>query len=52
MHFCNYDLNFILPVLANLQKSEIVDGAWIDESFSYKILPKSSEKLLLLGFKW
>ena len=47
----SYDMKFILPALARLQRGGVVDGAGIDGSFSYNIIPKSSEKLLLLEFK-
>jgi len=40
MHNSNYDLKFILPVLAHLKKGEDVGGAWVDGSFSYKNIPK------------
>ena len=45
MQYSNYDLKFILPVLALLQRGE-------DGSLSCNIIPKSSEKLLLLELKW
>jgi hypothetical protein len=35
-----------------MQKDEVVDGTWVDGSFSYNFIPKSSEKLLLFEFKW
>ena len=52
MHNSNYDLKFILPALARLQKGVVVNGAWVDGSFSYNFIPKSSKKLLFLEFKW
>ena len=52
MHNSNYALKFILPALERLQKGEVVDCTWVDGSFSYNIIPKSSENLLLLEFKW
>ena len=47
----NYNLKFILPAFAHLRIGEVVDGARVDENFSYNIIPKSSEKLLILVFK-
>jgi hypothetical protein len=35
-----------------MQKVWVVDDALVDGSFSYNIIPKSPEKLLLLEFKW
>ena len=52
MRISNHDLKFIIPALEHLQRGEIEDGAWIDGLFSYNIIPKSSNKLLLLEFKW
>ena len=52
MHNSSYDLKFILPVLAGFQKSEAVDGKWVDGSFSCDIITKSFKKLLLLEFQW
>ena len=45
-------MNFILPALVRLQKGEVVDGAWLDGSLCYNIIPKSSEKLLVLDLLW
>ena len=52
IHNSNYDLKFVLPALAHLQRNGTVDDAWVIDSFSYKIIPKSSEKLLVLEFMW
>ena len=38
--------------MVRLQKDEVVDGTWVNGSFSYNSIPKSSEKLLLLEFNW
>jgi hypothetical protein len=35
-----------------LQKGEVVDCGWVEGTFSYNIVLKSSEKLLVLEFKW
>ena len=48
----DYGLKFVLPALACLQKGEVIDSALIDGSFPYNNIPISSEKLLLLEFKW
>jgi hypothetical protein len=34
--------------MAQLQRNGVIDDAWVEDSFSYKIIPKSSEKLLVL----
>jgi len=52
MNSSNNDFKIILPALAHLQKGEVANIAWVDGSFSYNIIPKLSEKLLLLQFKW
>ena len=35
-----------------MHKDEAVDGAWVDGSYSSNIISKSSEKFMLLEFKW
>ena len=44
-------MKLILPALARLKKGEVVNGTWLNGSFSYNIILKSSGKLLLLEFK-
>ena len=52
MHNSNYDLKYVLPTVAQLQRNGAIDDVWVEDSFSCKIIPKSSEKLLVLEFMW
>jgi hypothetical protein len=53
IHNANYDLKFILPALARMHREGGgVDSPWVNNSFTYNIIPKSAEKLVLLELKW
>jgi hypothetical protein len=42
----------VLSGMAKLQRNEAIDGAWVEDNFSYKIIPKSTLNLLFLEFMW
>jgi hypothetical protein len=53
IHNSNYDLKLALPALARMRREGGgVDSPWVNNSFPYKIIHKSAEKLVLHELKW